>query len=323
MFIIGKNKVPWLPDFYFIPNYIKYAINIDGDIVNVTNGKFKVWTVQQGQKEKNIKGGYRVTGGVNDKGKYGGISRHRALALIFIPCPGNPKDYVVNHKNGIPGDDWLDNLEWMSRAENNQHAIDNGLCPNSTTPVLCKDLNTDKITRYISVAECSRDIGIIDATIRNRLNRKSGRRPIDELAFKYDDESEWLEYSNEISIPPKAISVCARNIFSGEIIIADSICNLSKATGISPAGIRKSLGRIIATNGFNVAEFTTGLTWPNHTDRHLEIYTKYTISPPSGVVVNNIDTDEEIFFTGSVEAAKYFNISPSQLRTRIRNKKTL
>jgi len=50
---------------------------------------------------------------------------HRLLMLAFVPNPENK--YAINHINGVPGDNRIQNLEWCSLSENTKHAYKIGL----------------------------------------------------------------------------------------------------------------------------------------------------------------------------------------------------
>lgn len=69
-------------------------------------------------KQSNDKDGYKMVGLHNNKKVKNG-KVHRLVSEAFIPNPDNKP--CVNHKNGIKSENIVDNLEWVSKSENEIH----------------------------------------------------------------------------------------------------------------------------------------------------------------------------------------------------------
>ena len=156
LYYVHKEKIETkYKGFYKIPYFENYAINKLGKIISLRKDKFLSFHKTKPNEKRNSLGGYRVCRMVSNTGRSLLMLRHRALCYTFKRPPSNPKFLVINHLNGIPGSDDLDNLEWTTHSKNIEHAIRMGLKKN-TVSVLHKDLSTGIITRYPSVQSCAR-----------------------------------------------------------------------------------------------------------------------------------------------------------------------
>ena len=79
---------------------------------------------------------------------------HRLVAQAFIPNPlGLPE---VNHKDGVKPNCKASNLEWMTRSENKDHAVDKGLNPSAIRVIDPKTgVIYPSVSRAVRVARCS------------------------------------------------------------------------------------------------------------------------------------------------------------------------
>ena len=146
--------------YYLIPFYSNYLIDKFGNVLNrLTN------TIITASKANT---GYYTFRMLNDDGSTENRLRHRIISLSFLPYTTNPEDLDVNHKNGIKGDDVIDNLEWCTRSENMNHAYKLGL-RNDNIEVEVYDTHNSRHYIFASCGECARHLGITTATVTNRL----------------------------------------------------------------------------------------------------------------------------------------------------------
>lgn len=108
--------------------------------------------------------------GRNSKQKHYMI--HRLVAEVFIPNPENKP--FVNHKNGVREDNRKENLEWVTRSENELHKIyklkkrSGSMIP----PKAVRCVETGEV--YQSQCEAARSNGVTQGAIS--LAMLNGRR---------------------------------------------------------------------------------------------------------------------------------------------------
>ena len=102
---------------------------------------------------------------------------HRLVAKMFIPNP--EKKSEVNHKNGIRNDNRIENLEWVTRQENMDHAVRTKLIDTKGS----KNISA-KLTEYLVLEirdlykytgytqkEIGKLYGVCQASIKDIVNR--------------------------------------------------------------------------------------------------------------------------------------------------------
>lgn len=94
---------------------------------------------------------------------------HRLVAKMFLGCKDNEE---VNHKDGNPLNNEVENLECVSRLENINHAFENRLIGTSKRVIETNIINGDK-KEYRSVSKASENLPISQGSLTYYLNRYS------------------------------------------------------------------------------------------------------------------------------------------------------
>lgn len=240
--------------FKTIPGYNKYVINILGEVrVKDTNSVVPT----------HRSNGYTFTHILNDEGERISIGIHRCLALAFIPCPGDPNKLVVNHINSHKWNNALANLEWVTRSQNQKHAVDSGLGYGIPTTVI--DLRTLEEKKFPTKRQ---------ATEYAKVSVPSGTDRGEYIVgnFKFIFHLEEILYENFTS---RISSYIVRDIYTRKISIIPKLSQVSGITGIETKVIKRMLkgGKMTyPINGFDIRIFNTRVIWPVYSDEELEAF---------------------------------------------------
>ena len=173
---ITEDEIQW-KKIYFKGKPTNYSIS---DIGLVRNDKKMTYLKNKIHKQKYL------TTDLSINGKQHRFYLHILIANAFIPNPNNLPE--VNHKNGIKYDNSIENLEWVTRQENQQHAFQTGLNSHKmvdysridakTIENICKEIESNKY----SIAKIAKRNNVGRATVSNILY---GERHTD-ISYKYD-----------------------------------------------------------------------------------------------------------------------------------------
>lgn len=168
------------PGFFLIPYFSDYVVSPCGRMIKRSSGRDVM--ASKGPL------GYYTYRMTDDSNSTANRLRHRILCYAFKPYPANVMELDVNHIDGCPGSDNLDNLEWLTRSGNMEHAYQLGL-RSDNIEVEIRDVNSKKVYIFASYSQAGRFIGVTETTISNRV-KTNGYKSFNGYQFRKHPSTE-------------------------------------------------------------------------------------------------------------------------------------
>ena len=138
-----------------------YYITEDGKCYNEKTGKYLKGQV-------NCRNGYFSYNLTLPDGSKKRCVAHRLVALAYLGDQQTDEKCQVNHRDGNKLNNCVDNLEWVTPSENQQHAIDSEL--RKFNHVFCFNQDKELVAEYKNIPEAVKATGISKWSISIELS---------------------------------------------------------------------------------------------------------------------------------------------------------
>lgn len=161
-----------------INNASNYEVSNYGQVRNKTTKYILKWRVCK-------TGYYQVSIKLDDTGKFQNQYIHRLVAMAWLPNEDNKPS--VNHKDGDKSNNRVDNLEWMTYAEQQTHRAEVLGKKNIGSPKKVGQYSKDGklIQIFESVEEAAASFGKARTNIDNAIHHKKNQQTAYGYIWKY------------------------------------------------------------------------------------------------------------------------------------------
>ena len=310
--------------FKTVPEFPFLEISIDGTLRN-KESKFEYLPTI-------IAGYYRYSFRGHD-GTLVYRSMHRLLMLTFRNID-DAHLLHVNHKDGNRLNNYLDpdgntendNLEWVTQKENNQHARIMNMRKRSIAaygkPIQVRDVDTGVVTRYPSMTEAARDLGVNIDFIHHRVYRGKQRAFPERKQYRkdYGDEPWRIPTKYELATLTDTGSkgVIARSTITKEIHLFESLTEFANHIGVklpTASTYVNDKNQPVVNGCYQVKWVTDETPWREVEDSILEL--EKTTNKRAIVVIP--ENDVPLLYLSAVDCAEEMGISTTLLNYRLKS----
>ncbi|MCD8210460.1 MAG: HNH endonuclease [Prevotella sp.] len=181
--------------YYYKDKETDYSVSTEGEVRRDSTNHILSQSYQQDYKF--------VTLTIDKKQKR--MRVHRLVAETFMQNPEN-KPYV-NHIDGNRSNNNIDNLEWVTPAENVQHAVNIGLIKGSRAKAVIQyNLNGDRMMIFSSATEAAEETGSSQSKITMCCQKK--RETANGYQWRYADGVQDVVKVEDKHITGKKVAQC-------------------------------------------------------------------------------------------------------------------
>lgn len=294
--------------YYLVPNFSKYAINVEDVCINLNTGEKVKWVIH---------GGYYKISAVNDYGTSSLFSLHRTKAILFKDPPPGFERMHVNHINGKRKCNDLDNLEWVTPKRNKGHSLElkeelYGI------PVQAYDTKDKKVIEASNMYKLAKIVGVHATSILRYLERDEFVTCTKGYLYRYkdDDAREWKNGVIRGTLRNSSKAVLVYDTVNRKYKIYSSIGQCAKDLGLESKQVSKLCSKCndapTKNHIFRLKTLPDILDhdWPSFSDQEVtalkdESRTYYLYKITNGKEIK--------IFTKLAEAAKYMGIGKQSL----------
>lgn len=288
-----------------ITGYENYLIFEDGSVLNTQTNCFLLGTTNPD--------GYFLYRLTSSPGQAMTFGRHYLLALMFIEKPVSDVPLIINHVNGVKGDDRLGNLEWCTYKQNVEHAGALGLSP-KCTPILARHFETREVLEFPSMIEAARFFNMHKDSMQYRLRK--GPEEVFAEGYQYKKKSDIGDWPEPKSNGDRR--VVTRNPFTLEETIHKNLAEVCRVYKISPASATTWIQlpcHPVLPGYFQMKYLSDRTDWSVHTYPELSLALHNKTVP---VIVKDATGKIVKIYSSSKECAVANDILPSTLSERFK-----